>query len=222
MKTAIVIGATGVTGKPLTEFLLNSSHYQQVIVFSRRPFALPGIATDKLVNHVVDFDQLENWKDKIHGDDLFSALGTTRKQAGSQAAQYKVDFEYQATVIKAAAANGVDRLFLVSSSGANANSRFFYPRMKGELDQLALQQGFATTTLIKPSLIVGDRPDHRLGEKIGHSLLTPLCNFLPMLRYYRPIKGTELGRAIGNFAVHLAESGRYTLEFGDIFNHLPE
>ena len=222
MNTAIVIGATGVTGKPLTEFLLRSEHYQKVVVFSRRPFSLPNIDNSKLENHVVNFDQLDRWKDKIHGNDLFSALGTTRKQAGSQEAQYKVDFEYQANVIKAAVSKGVKRLFLISSSGANANSRFFYPRMKGELDQLALQQGFSTTVLIKPSLIVGDRPDNRIGEKIGHGILTPLCNFLPMLRHYRPIKGEELGRAIGNFATHLTEPGRYTLELGDIFNHLPE
>jgi N-acetyl-gamma-glutamylphosphate reductase len=98
-KTAIVIGATGVTGKEITRYLLLSDHYEQVLVFSRKKLILQH---EKLINHVVDFDHIEQWSALVKGDDLFSAMGTTRKQAGSQSKQYTVDFSYQANVMATA------------------------------------------------------------------------------------------------------------------------
>ena len=100
MKTALVIGATGLTGRYITHNLLAAEAYEQVVVFSRR--ALPE-QHPKLVNHVVDFDHIDHWAELVNGDDLFSALGTTLKAAGSKAAQYKVDYTYQADVMAAAA-----------------------------------------------------------------------------------------------------------------------
>ncbi len=219
MKTALIIGATGVTGRPLTQYLLNSSRYTNVVVFSRRSL---GIKHPKLTNHIVDFDQPQHWCDQVCGDDLFCTLGTTLKQAGSKAAQYKVDFTYQANTLKAAADNGVKRLFLVSSPGANANARMFYPKIKGELDAFALAQPFDTHVLFKPSLIVGERADKRLGEKIGHAIMSPLCRWFSTLAPYRPILGSELGRAIGHCAETLNDSGIHSIELGDIFTYLPE
>ncbi|MGH1371042.1 MAG: NAD(P)H-binding protein [Cellvibrionaceae bacterium] len=219
MKTAIIIGATGVTGRPLTNYLLNSANYSRVVVFSRR-----AINSDnpKLTNHIVDFDQPEQWSEKIQGDDLFCTMGTTLKQAGSKAAQYKVDYTYQANTLEAAATNGVRRLFLVSSPGANINSRLFYPKLKGELDAFALAQPFTTQVLFKPSLIAGDRADNRIGEKIGKAILSPLCRWFSALAPYRPIQGSELGRAIGHCAETFNESGVHTIELDRIFTYLPE
>ncbi len=219
MKTAIVIGATGVTGRPLTQYLLESDHYQQVIVLSRRPL---GFNHPKLANHIVDFGQPQSWQTLLQGDDLFSALGTTRQQAGSREAQYRVDVTYQANVIKAAAAQGIRRLFLVSSPGANAKSLFFYPRIKGELDELAQQQGFDSVVLFKPSLIIGERPDKRPGEKLAHTLLAPLTSKLKALAPYRPITGEQLGHAIGHCAERWSQTGVHTLSLSQIFAHLPE
>jgi len=219
MKTAIIIGATGVTGAPLTQYLLNSDDYQYVIVFSRREL---GFTHEKLTTHLVNFDQPLRWCHLIQGDDLFSAMGTTKKQAGSEDAQYRVDYTYQANTLQHAAKNGVERLFLVSSPGANAQSRFFYPRLKGELDTFALQQRFGTHVLFKPSLIVGDRRDNRLGEKIATAVLTPLCHLIPPLARYRPIKGEQLARAIAHCAKTLSETGIHTLELDAIFTCLPE
>ncbi len=141
MKTALVIGATGLTGKFITRYLLAAEVYDKVITFTRQ-------AVDeehpKLTNHVVDFDAVDEWAKLLKGDDLFSALGTTRKQAGSKRAQYKVDYTYQADVISAAAGNGVKRLFLISSPQATPRSPIFYNRMKGELDAFVATQGFDT------------------------------------------------------------------------------
>lgn len=218
MKTAILIGATGVTGRPLARYLLNSDSYSKLIVFSRRALDLDN---PKLINHVVDFDCPDEWCDKIQGDDLFSCMGTTRKQAGSKEGQYTVDFTYQANTIKTAASNGVKRLFLVSSPGANKNSSMFYPKIKGELDAFALKQPFDCHVLFKPSLIVGDRADKRAGEKIATALITPLCRWIPGLSGYRPILGEELAKAIGHCAETLNDGGAHTIKLGDIFNYLP-
>lgn len=122
MKTAIVIGATGLIGKHLTKLLLDNPAYSNVKVFVRRSI---NISNPKLEEHIVNFDEIAKWKDKITGDELFSAMGTTIRKAGSKEAQFKIDVTYQHEFAKAAAENGIKSYFLVSSSGANAKSNFF-------------------------------------------------------------------------------------------------
>jgi uncharacterized protein YbjT (DUF2867 family) len=192
MSTAIVIGATGATGQPLVKYLLASDHYQQVIVFCRR---LLTFDDPKLTQHQVDFEQLCDWQHLLSGDDLFSAMGTTRRLAGSKAAQYKIDYSYQAGVIAAAKANGVQRLFLISAPGADASSMMFYSRIKGQLDDFAAKQGFATLAIFKPSLIVAERPDKRPAEQFGSWLLTKAASSLTKLPF-RPISAEQLAEAM--------------------------
>lgn len=128
---ALVIGATGAVGKDLVEQLLKDDSFERVDVFVRREMPL---LSSKLVSHVVDFDHPEGWTGLLTGDVLFSCLGTTIKAAGSQDAQWKVDYTYQYDTAKAARANGVQQYILVSSVGADAHSKIFYSRMKGQLD----------------------------------------------------------------------------------------
>ncbi len=217
MKTAIVIGATGVTGKHITSSLLADETYGQVIVFSRRALAQNH---PKLLVHLVDFDRIEDWAELIRGDDLFSALGTTLKQAGGKSAQYKVDYTYQANVIEAAAKNGVTRLFLVSSPQATSRSPIFYNRMKGELDEFATTLGFETLVYFKPSIITGDRPDHRTGEKIGGAVVGVIAKWVPGAQKFRPISGEELGAAMVNCASSDLPLGKHTYELDKIFDLL--
>lgn len=214
MKTAIVIGATGITGKPLTKKLLASGHYSKVIAFTRRTL---GFKHPKLVNHVVDFDAMPEWSALVQGDDLFAAMGTTLSQAGNKNAQYRVDYSYQAGVIEAAAANGVARLFLVSSPQASIKSPFFYSRMKAELDAFAQSMSFGTTVFFRPSIIRGDRPDHRPGEKLGALISEHLANWIPGMQKYRPIKGKTLAQAIVNCATGELPEGRHNYELDEIF-----
>lgn len=148
---------------------------------------------------MVDFDQVELWQDQLTGDDLFSALGTTLNIAGSQTAQYLVDYTYQLNVASAAAANGVARFYLVSSPGADPNSRMFYTRMKGELDRDVSALNFEFIALIKPLLIRGERPDSRPMEALGEYVFK-LTSYLPGLSAYRPLQGRELGEAIVRYA----------------------
>ena len=111
MKKAIVIGATGLIGKHLTKMLLDNPAYSTIKVFARKS---SGINHPKLEEHIVNFDEIAKWKSNITGDELFSAMGTTIKKAGSKEAQFKIDVTYQYECAKAAAENGVKSYFLVS------------------------------------------------------------------------------------------------------------
>lgn len=193
-KSAIVIGATGLVGRYLTQQLLEEDYFGQVIVFVRRS---TGISHNKLVEHIIDFKNLDTIKGKVNGDVLFSALGTTLKQAGSKNAQYLVDYTYQYEVAKIASDTGVKKYFLVSSSGANSGSRFFYTRMKGELDNAVSSLSFSQINIFRPSLLLGERPEKRTMEIIGSKIIK-LINYLPFLRKYRAIKGEEVARAMVN------------------------
>jgi uncharacterized protein YbjT (DUF2867 family) len=217
MKTGIVIGATGVTGKYITKKLLSSAQYATVIAFSRRPL---GYKHPKLVNHVVDFDAIAQWAGLVRGDDLFAAMGTTLAQAGGKAAQYQVDYTYQAQVIEAAADNGVARLFLISSAQASIKSPFFYSRMKAELDAFAKAMPFSTRVFFRPAIILGDRPDSRPAEKIGALISQQLASWIPGLQKYRPIKGKALAKAIVNCACGELPPGNHDYELDEIFTLL--
>lgn len=129
---ALVIGATGATGKDLVNKLLDDKDFQEVHAFVRRPL---NIDNEKLHYHVVNFENPDEWQNLVKGDVAFSCLGTTLKDAGSKDAQRKVDYDYQYNFAKAAKENEVEDYVLVSAYGANPNSKIFYSRMKGELSR---------------------------------------------------------------------------------------
>jgi uncharacterized protein YbjT (DUF2867 family) len=214
MKKAIVIGATGLTGRHITKKLLASTQYSKVITFTRKSL---GYRHPKLVSHIVDFEAMPDWADLVRGDDLFAAMGTTLSQAGSKAAQYRVDYTYQAGVMEAAAKNGVARLFLVSSPNASTRSPFFYSRMKAELDAFAESLPFSTRVYFRPAIILGDRPDNRLGEKLGGLISEQLASWVPGMQKYKPIKGKTLAQAIVNCACGKLPQGTHHYELDEIF-----
>lgn len=215
MKTAVVIGATGLTGRGIVKTLIESDRYDEVVSFSRRPLR---IHHEKLKSHIVDFENFEGWKAEVQGDDLFCALGTTLKQAGSKAAQYKIDYHYQAMIIEQAKINDISRLFLVSSPGANPKSMGFYLRMKGELDEFAKAQKFQACVLIKPSVIIGNRPDNRIGEKVGAKIFNVVSRLSPSLEKFKPVMGEVLGKQIVHCAENLPDKGEFELTYDEIEN----
>jgi len=186
--TAVVLGATGLVGSELVRLLLASDQYARVVTVSRRPL---DFTDAKLESCVTDFECLGEVAEKVSGDVLFSCLGTTKKQAGSIAAQRVVDHDYQLQIARFAAANGIPHYCLVSSSGANPASASAYMKMKGELEQAVKQLGFKRVSLFQPSLLLGQREQVRLGESVGALVVPWLCR-LPILRRYRPIKGREV------------------------------
>jgi uncharacterized protein YbjT (DUF2867 family) len=192
-KTAIILGATGLVGSHLLMLLLDDDRYENVKVFVRRSV---GFEHPKLIQHIVEFDHPDEWNGLVMGDELFSCLGTTIKAAGSKEAQYRVDYTYQYRVAQTAAENGVMTYVLVSSSGADPRSRFFYPRIKGELDRDVRELPFQTVRIIKPSVLVGERQEKRPGEIMAvvlGNLLTPL---IPPLKKYRPIPAAIVAQAM--------------------------
>ena len=146
----LVIGSTGATGIELTKQLIEQEEFTEIHVFVRN---IPTINHPKLNVHKVDFNEINIWSEKLKGDVLFLAMGTTLKTAGSKEAQYKVDVTYQFETAKAAANNNVPKLILVSSTGANQNSIFFYPKIKGELEEMVKKLNFKSIYILRPPVL---------------------------------------------------------------------
>ena len=211
MRTAIVIGATGLVGRHLTEQLLRDRRFELVKIFVRRS---TGINNSKLQEHVVDFDNPDGWKKLVTGDVLYSAMGTTLRQAGSKEAQYKTDYTYQYQVAKVAAANGVPEYVLVSAAGSSPDSSVFYSRIKGELERDVQKLPFETIHIIRPGMLAGEREKVRTGEQLGVGVLN-IISLIPGLKKLRPIQGGEVARAMLNATFrHVVGIHSYTM--GDV------
>ncbi len=194
---AIVIGSTGLTGSALLRQLSADPNFDHIISLQRRSLENPLPNVEEII---VDFDHPESWPDKVRGDVLFSALGTTLKKAGSKKAQYKVDYTYQLEVARIAARNGVRKYILVSAAMANPKSRIFYSRMKGELEEAIKKLPFEKIYILRPGLIHGPRPDKRPLEGLSARVMTILSR-LPGLSLWRPLSGEELARAMKQLAL---------------------
>jgi uncharacterized protein YbjT (DUF2867 family) len=209
-RTVIVAGATGLVGKAIIEGLLADAAVGQVHALVRRPLPLTH---PKLNAQVVDFQHLPALP---KSDEVYLALGTTIKVAGSQAAFRAVDYDANLAVAKAALAAGAIRVGLVSAMGADAGSSVFYSRVKGELEQALSQLAFHGLVIARPSLLVGDRSalgqPARRGEEIGFAIGKALGFLIP--RNYKPIRATEVAHALRS-AVPTA-SGKTVLLSGDM------
>ncbi len=156
---AIVIGATGAVGMELLDVLIRDPRYEQVLAFARRD---PGMKAEKLRFYRVDFNRPEEWQEMVRGDVLFSALGTSKKQAGSKEAQYHIDYDYQVGVARIARENGVPRMVLVSSVGANSSSRWFYLRLKGQIEEDIAALRFDGLTILQPPSLIRKHAKRRM------------------------------------------------------------
>ena len=143
---AIVIGATGATGKEIVENLLNDQLFSEVIILVRKKSFKNHSRLNEIV---VDFEHLEQYKNVINADIAFSCLGTTLKIAGSKANQWKVDFDYQFKFAQLAKENNIPTFVLLSALGANSSSKIFYSKMKGTLEDVIKNLQF-TSLIFKP------------------------------------------------------------------------
>jgi len=192
--TALVIGATGLVGNELVYQLLADDRFGEVRVFARRS---TGITHSKLREFIINFDDPQSWRQLVVGDVLYSALGTTLKKAGSQQAQYQIDYQYQYDFAKAAAENQVPVYVLVSSAMASPNSRLFYTRMKGELERDIRVLPFEYIHIMQPGMLEGNRKEKRTGEKIGLALLK-FVNKLGIALHQKPVPAGVVARAMIN------------------------
>jgi uncharacterized protein YbjT (DUF2867 family) len=194
-RTALLAGATGLVGRALLSMLLDSRQYQRVHVLLRR--TSPDIKPNaKLAVRLVDFARPAATLPTV--DDVFIALGTTIKVAGSEAAFRQVDFEFVVNTARAAKAAGATRLAVVSALGADARSRIFYNRVKGEMEAAIAQLGYESVVIARPSMLLGDRAalgqPARSGEVWAARLLEPLGWMVP--KGVRPIPARAVASAL--------------------------
>lgn len=190
---AIVVGATGAVGRDLVDVLLADPRYVEVRTFTRRPL---GIADAKLKEAVVDFEKSGDWKSEVQGDVIFSALGTSRKQAGSKAAQHHVDYDYQMMFARIAHENGVPRMVLVSSVGADAGSSFFYMQLKGEIERDMEQIGFEGLTILQPPSLIRKHAKRAL-ETISVKVIQAM-NAVGLLKKMAPMPTAIVAKAMAS------------------------
>jgi len=205
-RTALLVGATGLIGSFLQQRLLASDAYARVAVWVRRDL---GKTHPKLKSDVVDFDRLH--ERRVEAEDVFCCLGTTIKQAGSQAAFRRVDYDYPVALATAAAGGGAKRLLVVSALGANPDSSVFYSRVKGEMEIAVRAAGVPATIFFRPSLLSGPRKEVRRGERIGEAVGKLLG---PLLGKYRPIAADMVAAAMLKSALENRPSG--VIESGEI------
>ena len=192
MKHALVIGATGLVGKTLTQQLLLDDYFSKVTLLVRKPM---DFKSSKLEQIIFDFEQPDI--SLVKGDVLFCAMGTTLKKAGSKEKQYLIDCAIPLKIAEIAKRNGVEECILVSSIGADAHSSNFYLKTKGELEQKLNKLGFGKLVCVRPSLIIGNREEFRLGEKIGmalDSIFRPLL--IGSLRKYRGVSADKIAKML--------------------------
>lgn len=207
---ALLIGATGATGKDLLQLLLNDEAIEQVDVFVRRPL---NITHPKLHTHVIDFNTPDAWKALVTGDVLFSCLGTTLKAAGSKDAQWKVDFDYQYHFAQAAFENRVHTYVLVSAENASADSVFFYSKMKGKLEEAVRLLAFPKRIVFNPPLLIRDHTDRAM--EVWAAKAIGFFNRFGILRSQTPLRTSQLAAAMLKSAKKLND-GQHAIKGQDI------
>jgi len=194
MKTAIILGATGLTGTELLKQLLNDDHYQKIILFSRKS---TNIKNSKLTEHITDFDQLHKIEHLIIGDIIFCCLGTTIKTAGSKTAFRKVDFNYISDFALLAKQNGLNQFYLQSSIGADSKSNNYYLKVKGETENAIKKLNFESFTIFRPSMLLGNRIEFRFGETLAKLAMRFLSFlFVGRLKLYKAIDAKQVAKAM--------------------------
>ena len=210
---ALVLGASGATGRELVKLLFDDSNFNQVSIFVRTD---PKISDKKLTIHKIDFAKLEEYKDLIKGDILFSALGTTKKEAGGKKEQYLVDYTYQYEFAKMASDNGVTNYSLVSSTGANSNSSFFYPKIKGELEESVKKLNFKKIDIFQSPMLIRQPDLMRSGEKSGIKFLNAV-NKIGVLKSQKPLNVKDLALKMIKEALNIREERITTFTTKDLF-----
>ena len=189
-QTAIIAGASGLTGGILLQQLLLQPQYGLVVALVRKPLA---VTHSKLQQVVVDFEQPEQWQHYLTGEALFCCLGSTRKKTPDLKDYYRIDYDYPLLLAKLAASNELKQFHLLSALGANAQSANFYSKLKGQTEDEIKQSGIPSIHIYQPSVLVGNRAENRPGERFFIALmrlLNPLL--LGKLTKYRSIAAAKV------------------------------
>jgi uncharacterized protein YbjT (DUF2867 family) len=207
-RTALLAGATGLVGGECLRLLLAEDAYSRIVVLTRRD--LGAIARHaKVTQLVTDLDGLGAVRKSLQADHVFCALGTTIRKAGSQEKFRQVDYEYPLKLAQIARMNGASHYSIVSALGADARSRVFYSRVKGEVEQALRAMNWPSLAILRPSLIAGDRAESRPMERLAEHLL----RFAPST--WRPVAAADIAAAMVRTALR-SPPGVTTIESRDI------
>ncbi|MGH8606871.1 MAG: oxidoreductase [Gammaproteobacteria bacterium] len=198
-KTALLLGASGLVGGHCVKLLLENASYHKVIAWVRKPIPLQHA---KLLLEVVDFEHLDRHASTLgEVSEVFCCLGTTIKKAGSQDAFYRVDFVYPYEIAQMAARNEVQQFLIVTAMSADPGSSIFYNRVKGEVEAALAKLPFRGLQILRPSLLLGERQEFRLGERVGIFASKRLSFlFVGRLRKYRAIEASVVAYAMVQIA----------------------
>ncbi|WP_324719660.1 NAD(P)H-binding protein [Salinimicrobium sp. HB62] len=182
MKTAIILGATGLTGGELLNRLLKDVRYKKIKLFSRSAI---GLKNEKIEEHLIDLFELEKYAEDFQADEVHCCIGTTQAKTPDDETYHKIDYGIPVTAAKLAKENNIGRFLVISALGAHVNSKFFYNRTKGEMERDVLALGIPETYILQPSLIAGRREEKRPFEaawkkvmSVGnHLLVGPLKKY---------------------------------------------
>ena len=198
MKTALVFGSSGLIGQHLLNQLIKNENYNKIKIFVR---SKPEINDPKIEIIKTDYSNLQNHKEDIKGDDCFFCIGTTKKNSPDKNEYRRVELHIPKEIAKIAKANSLNSFVFVSSGYADSKSSGDYLKYKGEVEEELKRLKFPKLGIMRPSFLLGDRKEKRIGEKIGifvFNLLSPL--FLGPLKKMKPIHSEIVARSMIKFA----------------------
>ncbi|WP_163516181.1 NAD(P)H-binding protein [Gelidibacter japonicus] len=210
-KTAIVLGATGLTGNILLKMLLEDERYGQVTVFGRNSC---NIKHPKLEEYIIDLFELSHYANKFKADEVFCCIGTTKAKTSNKEIYTKIDYGIPVEAAKLCKANEIGTFVVISALGAKKKSKIFYNRIKGKMEVAVLEQQIPNTYILQPSLISGKREEFRLGEYVFNALMSL---FKPMFRFgglkrYKPIAPETIAKCMIWVTNNAYQSGRIESE----------
>jgi len=198
-KVALVAGGTGLVGSLLVDLLIEEKLFSEVKVLIRKGSNYKNTNANVIE---VDYDRLSEYSEVIKADVIYCCLGTTINKAGSKEQFIKVDFTYPLELAKIAVEHKSEQFNIITAMGANANSRVFYNKVKGEIEEAIGILGIQEVNIFRPSLLIGDRKEARTGELIGavlFKIINPLL--LGSLRKYRSIEARIVAKAMANISM---------------------
>jgi len=190
--SVLILGATGLVGAECVRQFAESSRFDRVIALARRPLAIPSTRVE---SHVIDFERLDDAARHFRVSHVVCALGTTIKKAGTQERFRRVDYDYALAAARLGVREGARHFLLVSALGASAKSRIFYSRVKGELEDAIRALPYRSATIVRPSLLLGERAEVRPGESIGKFF----AGIVP--RKWRPVHASAVAATVLRAAV---------------------